>query len=218
MGAALDHVFICCSIGGPEAELLARLGLKEGTGNAHAGQGTACRRFFFRNAYLELLWVADPQEAWDEASRPTRLWERWAQRRGGACPFGIVLRAGAHETDPTPPFESWSYRPAYLPGGLSIEIARETPLTEPVFSYLGFMRERAGAGREPIRHDLPIEALTGVTVCRPAAALSAAARALQAAGLVAFRDGDDFLMELDFDDARRGSADLRPALPLTLRW
>jgi hypothetical protein len=35
---------------------------------------------------------------------------------------------------------------------------------------------------------------------------------------VAFRDGDDFLMELDFDEARGGSADLRPALPLTLRW
>jgi hypothetical protein len=35
--------------------------LTEGTPNIHPGQGTANRRFFFRNAMLELLWVNDEQ-------------------------------------------------------------------------------------------------------------------------------------------------------------
>jgi hypothetical protein len=43
-----------CSKGAPEAEALLRVGLREGAGNTHPGQGTACRRFFFENAYLEL--------------------------------------------------------------------------------------------------------------------------------------------------------------------
>jgi hypothetical protein len=39
----------------PEAERIAAFGLCEGPSNVHPGQGTANRRFFFRNAMLELL-------------------------------------------------------------------------------------------------------------------------------------------------------------------
>jgi len=56
----LDHVFILCDEGAPEAAALLRIGIREGSGNTHPGQGTACRRFFFANAYLELVWVDDP--------------------------------------------------------------------------------------------------------------------------------------------------------------
>ncbi len=59
----LDHLFLWASPGGVEADRLVTFGLTEGEPNTHPGQGTACRRFFFRNAYLELLWVNDPIEA-----------------------------------------------------------------------------------------------------------------------------------------------------------
>src|SRR5260221_1639892 len=78
----LDHIFICTSVGAPEAARLAALGLTEGGGNSHTGQGTANRRFFFHNAYLELLWVHDAAEAKSEPSRRTRLWDRWSGRDG----------------------------------------------------------------------------------------------------------------------------------------
>jgi hypothetical protein len=182
VNAIVDHVFICCSAGGPEAEALTRLGLKEGSANTHPGQGTACRRFFFANAYLELLWVGDPMEARSEAVLPARLWERWSKRGDAACPYGIVFRPADDTTDVRAPFESWSYEPQYVPPGL------------------------------------PMESLTAVTVWRPAGGDSQVARALEAAGLVAFHDADDYLLELRFDDANSGRADLRPALPLTLRW
>jgi hypothetical protein len=218
VNAIVDHVFICCSAGGPEAEALTRLGLKEGSANTHPGQGTACRRFFFANAYLELLWVGDPMEARSEAVLPARLWERWSKRGDAACPYGIVFRPADDTTDVRAPFESWSYEPQYVPPGLAIDIARSTPLTGPEFFYLGFQRGRARSGLEPVGHELPMESLTAVTVWRPAGGDSQVARALEAAGLVAFHDADDYLLELRFDDANSGRADLRPALPLTLRW
>jgi hypothetical protein len=47
----------------------------------------------------------------------------------------------------------------------------------------------------------------------------AAARAIQDAGLVTFVDAAHQVMTVTFDAARAGeSADLRPELPLVLRW
>src|SRR5204862_7767404 len=88
MSTAVDHVFICCSKGAPEAEALVELGLVEGSGNVHLGQGTANRRFFFKNTYLELLWISDEAEARSSESEGTRLWDRCSSRNDGACPFG----------------------------------------------------------------------------------------------------------------------------------
>jgi len=80
MDFELDHVFICVSEGAPESDLLVEFGLSEGARNVHPGQGTSNRRFFFHNAMLELLWVANPDEARSGLTRPTRLWERWDGR------------------------------------------------------------------------------------------------------------------------------------------
>ena len=49
----IDHLFIWTDLGGKEADRLVTFGLTEGAPNTHSGQGTACRRFFFRNAYLD---------------------------------------------------------------------------------------------------------------------------------------------------------------------
>jgi hypothetical protein len=67
----IDHIFIRVLPGGAEAELLRALGLSEGSGNTHPGQGTANRRFFFANAFIELLWIADAEEIANEQTRPT---------------------------------------------------------------------------------------------------------------------------------------------------
>ena len=217
MNAELDHVFICCSVGGPEADALRRTGLKEGSPNTHPGQGTACRRFFFSNAYLELVWVSDEAEARSPAVAPTRLWERWSRRGGEACPYALVLRPAAGAAA-TPPFASWPYRPQYLPDGLAIDVALDTPLEGPAFFYLGFQRGSGRAAEQPIHHELPCGALTGVTVYRPAAGHSPIATGVEEAGIASFQDADQYLLELRFDDAKRGTSDLRPDLPLVLKW
>src|SRR5262245_44866641 len=136
MAFEIDHIFICTSVGAPEAERLAAFGLTEGKPNTHPGQGTVCRRFFFENAYLELLWVHTPIEAQFEASRTTWLWERWSERAGWACPFGICVRpADPHVSEL--PFAMWDYRPPYLPSGTSFGIGKNSEaMAEPMLIYL----------------------------------------------------------------------------------
>jgi hypothetical protein len=113
--AELDHLFVLCPASADlAAQALRRAGLQEGSPNDHPGQGTACRRFFLENAYIELLWVRDPQEVQSESTRPTRLWDRWSRLTRGACPFGIVLRPGDDAGEAGCPFPSWPYRPRYL--------------------------------------------------------------------------------------------------------
>ncbi|MCP3943807.1 MAG: VOC family protein [Desulfobacteraceae bacterium] len=115
MGLELDHVFIFVSEGAPEAEVLLEFGFKEGEPNVHPGQGTSCRRFFFNNMMLELIWVSDFEEVKNELTKTTMLWERWSGRHDNVSPFGIIVRSSDEEDL----FEGWEYKPDYLPEGLS---------------------------------------------------------------------------------------------------
>src|SRR6516162_5213088 len=108
----IDHVLIFTSLGAPEAERLIAFGLFEGTPNRHPGQGTANRRFFFQNAFLEFLWVEAPSETQSLLVRRTALWERWSRRGRGASPFGIGFRPEPGAVDELP-FPGWEYRPPY---------------------------------------------------------------------------------------------------------
>ena len=221
MNTEIDHVFVCCSAGAPEAEALRRLGLREGSPNTHPGQGTACRRFFFDNAYLELVWVNDPQEAQSGAVLPTGLWDRWCHRGETSCPFGVVLRAAADRSTSDPPFPTWEYRPPYLPPEVSIGVARDTPLSEPGLFYFR-ASGRSWRGSEPVAHEVPVSEITGVTILMPIKGeLSLAAAGVHASGVVAIQTADRYLilMELDFNQRTEGeAADMRPDLPLLLRW
>lgn len=219
--AELDHIFILCPTGAEvAAQSLRALGLKEGSPNQHEGQGTACRRFFFENAYVELLWVSDASEAQSEPARRTRLWERWSKAPHAACPFGIVLRAGSTSDTHACPFPSWVYRPHYWPPNLGIDIAHGTPLEEPEFLYLGFQRGRAREGAEPTNHGIPAHKITHAAVALPAShGRSPTAHTLEAMGLLDFVEADQHFVSLTFDSAASGkTADLRPDVPMILKW
>jgi hypothetical protein len=214
----LDHVFILCAPNAPEAAVLARHGFEEGSSNTHPGQGTASRRFFFGNAYLELLWVCDAAEASSDPVRRTRLWDRWVARHNAASPFGVVLRPAAEATVHHPPFAAWAYQPHYLPAGLAIHIALDTPLTEPELFYLGFQRDRARIGHEPTTHAVQVSEITSVSIGTPSPGDTTAARA-EAMKWFSVSRADHHIMLLTFDSGTGGhSLDLRPDLPLVLRW
>jgi hypothetical protein len=223
MDFELDHLFVCVSEGGgPEAYRLAGLGLAEGEPNTHPGQGTACRRFFFANAFLELLWVCDPDEAQAETPRPLRLWERWSGRSARACPFGVCLRPARPGVD-EPPFAAWQYRPSYLPASLCIHVGADSSSTEgPSLFYLGFGRRpdsRPVTQRQPLRHPVGFREITRALVLGPHPPSPVVEDAARAAGDVAFRAGERHLLEIGFDGERAGlGADLRPLLPLLLLW
>jgi hypothetical protein len=223
MPIELDHIFICASHGGDEASALSSFGLSEGTPNVHPGQGTACRRYFFQNAYLELLWVSDQAEAQSATIRPTHLWERWTARSTGACPFGLVLRPGAQD-HPTAPFAAWDYHPPYLPESWSFQVGTNADiLTEPMLVFLPFVRRPdspSAPRRQVMQHAAGMRELTRVEMISPHAdRLSSAFEAVLNTGIVRRRSGAEYLVELGFDGELKGkAADFRPRLPMVLLW
>ena len=103
----LDHLFILTAPGAPDADALAGHGFVEGAPNVHPGQGTANRRFFVGNAYLEFLWVTNDAEARSDVVSRTRLFDRWQERDSGtSSPFGVALRPGTPGEQPL--FRIWN--------------------------------------------------------------------------------------------------------------
>jgi hypothetical protein len=212
-GVELDHVIFFCGVGAPEADALLGRGLHEGPGNSHPGQGTVNRRFFFRNAYLELLWVENFTEAQSPEAERTQLYERWANRANGACSFGLVFRPGTSAG--VAPFPAWSYVPKYFPAGFSIDVATDIPANEPLLFHLPFARASLVEDVAPIPGGAQIGAITGVTIhLRDTGSLSPALQSLVASGSVVVEPGQDSWVDLEYVMGAREIIDLRPKLPL----
>lgn len=206
----IDHIFIRVRPGAPEAAALTAFGLCEGSGNRHPGQGTANRRFFFANAFLELLWLDDAAEAQSAVTRPTLLFERLS---GAGSPFGLCFRPAPGAAAPLP-FASWRYQPDYLPPGVTCDIAL-APLSEPMCFHLapgGRPDALPPARAQPLAHRVPLRDITAVKVVQP--------RSLPSLALpVCFEAGAADLLELTFDGGAQGrSQDFRPALPLIFHY
>jgi hypothetical protein len=216
MRAELNHVFVCTAVGGPEAEELARFGLREGPPNRHSGQGTASRRFAFTNAMIELVWVDDAEEAQSECARRTQLWERWSGRAGKASPFGICVRpVDAHSLKS--PFPAWQYRPSYLPDPLVMHLG-EAGVEEPMWVYLGFMR-RSDREHQFVEHPIGIREITHLTLTTPVPLRSTASQSMVQNGILSSHDGSEYLLEIEFDGSgRKEIADFRPHLPIVFRF
>ena len=211
MRIELDHLFVCTSPGAPEAEKLVRLGLREGPPNQHAGQGTASRRFSFLNAMIELVWVSDAIEAKSPTTACTLLWERWSNREGQGCPFGICLRP-VDADNPELPFPGWDYRPAYLPEPFFMHIG-DAGVEEPMWVYLSFMR-RAQREQWFVEHPIGVREITGLVLTSPTPILSPVAQLIVESGILSVRVGTKPVLEIEFDRKQRNeSVDFRPHLP-----
>ena len=220
MPAVVDHVFICTAIGAPESERLRQFGLVEGSPNVHPGQGTACRRFFFRNAMLELLWVRDAEEARGDQTRRTMLWERWSDAGRVASPFGIILRPSP-EAQEVCPFPSWQYSPASMPD-LKLHIADGIGPEEPMWCYLetGRAPKHAPPGRQqPLEHPSGFREMTSVRIVSPSVQETSVTHAMTQTGVIHSKIGPEYLLELEFDGGRQEqNMDFRPDLPLVFSW
>jgi len=212
MRIELDHLFVCTSREAPEAERLVQFGLSEGPPNQHPGQGTACRRFSFANAMIELFWMSDPSEAQSERTKRTLLWERWSGRQCNASPFGICTRP-VNPQDQGSPFPAWEYRPAYLPDSLSMQIG-EAGIEEPMWIHLSFMRRAQREGWFT-KHPIGIREITALTLTTPVPLRSKASQVALQNRVLKTRNGATALLEIEFDGHRRKEqADFRPHLPV----
>jgi hypothetical protein len=218
----LDHIFICVQPGAPEAEDLKNFGLTEGSPNRHHGQGTANRRFFFHNAFLELLWLEDVREAQSDITRPTLLYERLSSQGQAVSPFGICFRP-ASPNEKRVSFPGWSYKPLYLPADLAVEIGGGAPLSEPMWFFLSFGARPDTAPqerRQPLVHQTGFREVTSVRfsipMCEPLSAPAVCAMNVKSVRIV---EEPSHLLEIGFDnETKGGSHDFRPILPLVFRW
>lgn len=215
MRIELDHLFICTAPGAPEAERLVQFGFNEGPPNQHPGQGTACRRFSFVNAMIELLWVSDAREAQGQSTRRTMIWERWISRQKNASPFGICVRP-INPKSRGLPFPAWEYRPVYLPDPLSMQIG-EAGIEEPMWIFLSFMR-RSHREEWFTEHPIATREITRLTLTTPVPLRSGASQKMVESAVLATRPGATSVLEIEFDGGRRGeTADFRPYLPVVFR-
>lgn len=207
---AIDHLYVFVDPAGPELAALAAQGLAPDLHRRHTGQGTANACFGFADGYLELLWLADEREARDPLVRPLGLHERARWRETGASPLGIGLRPSV--VGGQPPFPAWDYRPSHVPNGTTIAMACNSGvLGEPLLFQIDRPFVAFGQNQR-LRHRHLLRALVTVRDLAPMSLL----RELSVPGLV-LRDGTAPLLELEFAGAI-GVADLRPTLPLVLRW
>src|SRR5262249_14146945 len=146
MALELDHLFIFASAGAREVEQLLKFGLTEGEPNMHPGQGTACRRFFFHNAYLEFLWVHDEHEATNAWVRPLGFVQRCRYQMNGASPFGLIFRPSSASGEPVElPFGTWALHAPYLSEPLKLDVAgNSAEITDPLLFFIVFCRRASG--------------------------------------------------------------------------
>ncbi|MEO6594298.1 MAG: VOC family protein [Planctomycetota bacterium] len=206
----IDHVFVFCSTGAPEQQLLAAKGLRVGVQRQHTGQGTANACFGFGNAYLELLWLASEAESRHAMVKPLGLQERARWQQTNASPFGICVRPVTPGA--APPFVRWDYRPAYLPADLPIQMACNSGVIgEPMLFAID--RPFAPFG---VEHSMAKAQLVQTTITVTDLAPMSLLREVEVPGLT-IQSGQQPLMELAFENPRGSVLDLRPQLPLVLR-
>ncbi len=218
----IDHIFICVPPNANEAELLKDFGFTEGTANEHPGQGTANRRFFFNNAFIELLFLKDTDEAQSKLTQPTMLYERLTSESNNVSPFGICFRPSDGDNKKEALFPSWSYKPTYLPPDLQIDVA-DTPINEPMWFFLSFAARPDKApvdSKQPLKHSNDFSELSSIKITIPKMKeLSPEAKIVANTKGVKVLSGESHLLELCFNGEKDGLIkDFRPNLPLVLSW
>jgi hypothetical protein len=223
----LDHAYVLVPPGGADAvRALQRVGIVIDTEAVrHEGEGTTSLVAFFENAYLELMWV-DSSVAVDSAHQldvaEFRRATTW--RETGASPFGIGLHflsgnladlAAPYRLDAIPETSPATfYVILRQPADSLAADAFIMPQDRAVTSWIERYRRR-----QPARftHPAGLRRITRVVV-RGAHAEPASLAGLDIR-LVHFQQSGEPLMEVEFDDGLRSQRwDLRPALPVILRW
>jgi hypothetical protein len=157
---------------------------------------------------LELLWVRDSAEAKPGLTRPAHLWDHWAFRGGGACPFGFCFRPTGGPVC-LPPFSVWDYRPSHPPEDRSIGVATNSDeLSEPGLLYLSSAQRPdtcPTCTRQLLDHAVGLHSLMWVQLGTPRSGrISPEQKTAIDAGLMRWRLGEKYLLELGFDGNQRG--------------
>jgi hypothetical protein len=225
----LDHVLVWVSRGAPEAKAFESAGLQiQDRTNQHSGQGTASRVFIFANLYLELIWIEDePAAARNAARTGIDMTTRAEWQKTGASLFGVGLhrQLGRNAAIPFPVTHYWA---EWMRPDTIIEFAQTvTNPSEPMYfivpDYIstgspamqGMLSERL----KNSSHRLGVSRLSQLRIVQTGKKLTSTSELLSQGGIMKVELGTTPLLELTFDGgAQKKSADLRPQLPVVLKY
>ena len=210
MAIYLDHVFVLTEPGAPIADELISKNFIEGSSNAHPGQGTANRRFFFHGFTLEFIFLTDEQESIEGPGKGLRFVDRW--RDHDASPFGLVVRS-----DSAVSFPHWLYWPDYFKGEMSFAVGENSSkLQEPLCICMPLNLPKGQPPESTCNKDLT---LTNVDVSVAVDAFSETAKYFDSMDEVSLISDDMHQLELTFNEGAAGqSLDLLTPAPVRLIW
>jgi hypothetical protein len=221
-----DHVWIMVSPNAPERAALVRAGLQISPDvNRHTGQGTASITVEFQNAFLELMWpdstvpVAPGLERVAEKFKQRMLW-----RTSGWCPIGIGFHRTTQAADETWPFPTWSTTAPWLPAGSAHVMLTPRDDTQSPSLFIS-PRTLEDAHAQEVRaslyhHSMGVQRVTSIRLISPNTYQPIESLTyLQELHVIDLGRGEEWLVELTFDGGKNNkSQDLRPSLPLVLRY
>lgn len=214
----IDHIFICSDAPDDDAQIFTDFGFTEGPPNTHPGQGTANRRFFFDNMYLEFLYIADDKLAQSALTKPSKLYERFTDKGDNISPFGFGLYP-SNNLMKIKDYNSWEYRPKFLPPPLKMNVYGDS-LAEPMYYYMEFVSENSKIGQKKFNHANGFHYISAVKIFTPQAELdSDFKRDLSHYDILKFEDSQTHILEVTFDGGKSNKThDFRPRLPIIFRW
>jgi hypothetical protein len=212
----IDHIFIFDDDNGKIADQLVEFGLSEGSSRVHIGQGTTNRKFYFRNFFLEILWVHNADEIKSELIEPTGLWQRANFKENNFSPFGLCL-VNTDQTDLL--FENaYKYQPEYFPQGLTIDILKnDTQPNLPWTFRLPFKGQKKNE-TEPINHKNGLKFLTKTTFHYKQNIDNHYLDFFENDNQIKFIKTDKNLLTLTFDDGKKGMKKVFETLNLTIKF
>ena len=154
----IDHIFIFTDDKGKIADDLVDFGLTEGSNRIHIGQGTANRKFYFDNFFLEILWVHNSNEITSDKTKPMGLWQRAEYKTNRFSPFGLcIVNSEGTETIFNNAFK---YQPDYFPQGMEIDIIKNEDQTDLPWTFRLPFKGQKKPESEPTKHKNDISILT----------------------------------------------------------
>ena len=210
----IDHIFIFSD--DQNADELISFGLAEGSNRIHTGQGTANRKFYFENFFLEILWVYDQQEVQSDTVKNTKLWEHSLSPKDNYSPFGLCL---VNTEDTNRLFEEKiDYQPVYFPSGKVFEFV-ETKSYFPSTFRLPFVSPKEN--NEPKNHSNGMKRLTKAIFFIPNLnqhinIQNTYLSFFENQDSISFQEGEKFMLHLEFDNKVQKKIKQFEKLPLKL--
>lgn len=213
----IDHFFIFSSNKGQIANELVEFGITEGSNRIHRGQGTANRKFYFDNFFLEVLWVDNESDIRSEQTSKTKLWERSQFEKSGHSPFGLCL-VNSKSTDLL--FQdSLVYQPNYFPQGMSIDIITNEKTPQLPWTFRLPYRDIQKKPNEPTKHANGIKKLTKVIFEYPSTKTQTVfEKYFEQIDSIVFKSEKQTHLTLEFDHCVQGKSKEFKQLQLSIKF